>query len=278
MADNNNIFNDEYRKNFLRIADYKSLNDYLKNMDKLSKKGGKYLDMYSKDIDYLLTLNDTQYQDGGNIMNLFMRGNNKSTSSEKQQMTEVCNTEAYVNKITNITQNSYCPIVTQKTNKCDNTCVNRFSELQSISQVLSDDITCKKQSSDWIKAIRKFIDILICCGSTFSQDQYEPLRTIYFKNLSKLITNNPKFLKEAFTYLNKILQNEDNILSEDFMKQYSELRNKKHTMTQAQYITAKEKLIGDNIIKLGPSGFQTVYTSKFVEKVIYAYKKLMSTN
>lgn len=38
MSNNNNIFNDEYRRNFLKNADYKSLNDYLKNMDKLSKK------------------------------------------------------------------------------------------------------------------------------------------------------------------------------------------------------------------------------------------------
>ena len=272
MGDKNNIFNDDYRKNFLKMSDVKSLNEYLKNMEKLSKKGGKYLEMYDKDIDYLLGITDTQNQNGGNIMKLFGMGNkDKNTASEKQ-VSEVCNTEGYVNKITNITQNSFCSIVTQKTQNCDNTCVKRFDELNIIKQTLSDDMACKGKNNDWIKAISKFIDLLMCCGNLYSQDSYEPLRTIYFKDLSKIIVNNPKFLKEAFSYLNKILQNERGKLSNEFMKSYAELRNSKSSLTQSQYIAAKEQLIANFITKLGPSGFQTVYISKFVEKVIYAYK------
>jgi len=276
MGDNK-IFDDDFRKNWLKTTDYKSLNEYLKNMEKLSiKKGGKFLDMYNKDIDFLLYVNDKQYQDGGNIMQLFGLDNKtKNKSNDKQiQASEVCNTEAYINKITNITQGSYCPIITQKTNNCDNTCTNRFNELSLIKQTLLDDTSCKKKNNDWQKAVNKFIDLLMCCGNLFSQDQYEPLRNIYFKELSKIITNNPKFLKEAFSYLSKIIPNEKNKISNEFMKQYAELRNSKNKLTQSQYIDTKEKLIANSITKLGPNGFQTVYISKFVEKVINAYNNL----
>jgi hypothetical protein len=272
MADNDKIYNDDHRRTFLRNADPRSLNEYLKNMEKLSKRKPQYMEIYTKDLDFLLNVNDAQYQNGGNILNFFGGGKNNNNNSEKQA-TEVCNTEVYVNRIKNITQNSYCAITTQKTKNCDNTCDNRFNELQLIKQILVNDASCIKSGNDWIKAITKFIDIMICCGTTFSLEQYEPLRTVYFKELSKVIANNPKFTKEAYFYLNKILSNEKNRLSTDFMKAYSKLRSEKTKTTRTQYDAAKEKLIGEYIVKLGPLGFQIVYTSKFVEKVINAYKQ-----
>jgi len=275
MSNNNNIFNDEYRRNFLKNADYKSLNDYLKNMDKLSKKGGNYFDMYTKDLEYIITLNDTQFQDGGNVLNMLM---GKKTDTNKNIMSEqpVCDTEGYIGRINNITKNSYCSLVTQQTNNCNNKWTNRFNELELIKHALTNNVSCKTTNTDWIKSIRKFIDIILCCGSSFSKDEYEPLRTIYFKHITKIITHNPKFLKEAYSYLGRLLQNEKDKISEEFMKKYSELRNKKQTMSGQQYKTEKEKLIKYYIENLGINSFQTVLTSKFVEKVIHAYKKLMT--
>lgn len=269
---NNNIFNDEYRRNFLKGADYKLLNEYLKNMDRLSKKGGQYLDMYNKDIEFMLTLNDMQPQNGGGIFSLLMKQEpSKNLMSEQQ----VCNTEAYIGKINNITKNSYCSLTTQQTNNCNNTCESRFEELNLIKQALTNDASCKSYNKDWMVAIRKFVDIMLCCGTLFSKDEYEPLRTIYFKDLTKIITRNPKFLKETYVYLGKLLQNERAKLSEEFMKKYSELRKKKQTLSNQQYKDEKEKLIKSYIENLGPTGFQTVYASKFVEKVINSYKNLM---
>lgn len=273
MSNNNDIFNDEYRKNFIKKANYKSLNDYLKNMEKLSKKGGIYLEMYNKDLEFMLIQNDT-YQNGGNIFNL-LTGSKSNPNNKLMSEQPVCDTEGYIGRINSITKNSYCSLVTQQTNNCNNRCSNRFNEFESIKQALNNNISCKSNNKDWVRAIHKFVDIMLCCGNLFSKDEYEPLRTIYFKDLTKIITHNPKFLKETFSYLGKILQNERGKLSEEFMKKYLELRNKKNTFTSQQYKEEKEKLIKYYIEVLGPNGFQTVYMSKFVEKIINSYKNLM---
>lgn len=257
------IYNDETRKKYINKMSPMALNDYLKNMEKLSKKRPEFMEIYNKDLDFLLS-SPIKTQKGGNpLINLFM-GNTNSTASE------VCATETYINRINNITNNTYCPVITQKTKKCDNTCSSRFNELDNIKTVLKED--CRKKTSEWVTAVHRFIEIILCCSSLFGKAEYEPFRDVYFKDISKLIASSPKFTKESFSYMNKIMQNQKNIISEDFMKEYSELRNKKKTMTYTQHKTQKEKLIGDYITKLGQNGFQIVYTSKFVEKIIYAYK------
>jgi len=276
MSNNDKIFDDQYRENFMKVADPLSLNEYLKNMQKLSKrKGGKFLEIYNKDMAYILNLNDTVYQDGGNLGILFpgLTMSSQSGGVVTSTATEVCDTEAYIGKINNITKNSYCNIITQKTNNCDNTCESRFNELETIKKVLQPD--CRGLTQNHIKAIQKFIDIIMCCGTTFASNDYETLRTIYFKDLSKIITKNNGYLKEAFSYLSKILQNEKNKLSEAFMRDYMELRIKKVSMPRPTYKAAKEKLISDYITKLGEGGFAKVYASKLVEKVIHAYKQMM---
>lgn len=278
MSDNNKIFDDKYRENFLKTADPLSLNEYLKNMQRLSKrKGGKFQEIYNKDMSYLVNLNDTVYQDGGNLGTLFsglpMSFNSFGGGSTASAMTEVCDTEAYIGKINNITKNTYCGLTTQKTNNCNNTCEARFQELESIKKALNPD--CKGINPNHITAIHKFIDIIMCCGSVFSASDYEPLRTIYFKDLSKIITKNNIYLKEAFAYLSKILQNEKDKLSEAFMRDYVELRNKKASTPRPAHKAAKDKLIAEYITKLGEGGFAKIYASKLVEKVIHSYKKMM---
>ena len=64
------------------------------------------------------------------------------------------------------------------------------------------------------------------------------------------------------------------------MKKYSELRNKKKakTINNLQYKTEKEKIIKYYIENLGQNSFQTVLTSKFVEKIINSYKNLKTPN
>ena len=276
MSDNNRIFDDMYRENFMKTADPMSLNEYIKNMSKLAqRKGGRFMEIYNKDLDYLVNINDTQYQDGGDLSTLFSQIPKKQQVNEQHNntMTEVCDTEAYIGRINNLTKNSYCNITTQNTGICDNTCDARFQELETIKRVLNPD--CKAMNLNHVKAIRKFIDIIMCCGDLFASNEYEPLRTIYFKDLSKVITKNDAYVKEAFSYLTKILQNEKNKLSEAFMQDYAALRKAKPTTPRAQHKANKERLIGDYINRLGPEGFQKVYSSKLVEKVINSYKKMM---
>lgn len=271
----NNIFDDAFRKNFLKMADYGTLNEYLKNMEKLSKKGGRYMEMYNSDLEYLLHLNDNYFQDGGNFFGLITGQNNDSKRIMSEQ--PVCDTEGYIRKINNLAENSYCAFITQKTAKCNNSCESRLEEMNLIKQVLKNESTCQKTGKDWEMALRKFIDIIICCGELFSKDEYEVFRKVYFKEISKLIVTNPKFLLETYNYLNKVLKNEKNKISEEFMKKYSELRKRKKSeqISQQEYKKIKDELIKEYILKGGPDGFSIVYTSKIAEKIINSYKNLL---
>lgn len=276
MSNNNMIFDDNYRRTFIKNADHKSLNSYLKNMEKLSMKGGKFKEIYDKDLEYILDLNDKYYQDGGDLLGLLT----EKHTQDNRQMTEqpVCDTEGYLKRINNLTQNTYCSLTTQQTKLCDNRCVARLQELEMIKKVLYSDKDCIQTNNEWKTAIRKFIDIVLCCGETFAKPENETFRFIYFRDLSKLITSNKKFLQEAFYYLGRVLQNERNKVSDEFMRKYSEMRLKKQTMTKDQYNIMKQNLMREYIIKLDPKGFEMVYTSKLVEKVLNSYKNMMTIN
>jgi len=101
------LFDDNIRRKMISTMDFKTLNEYLKNMDRMAKrKGGKYLEIYNKDLEYTMTLTDTEYQDGGNLFSLSGIQNNNITnndsSDEEKQTTmteQVCDTEAYVQRI-----------------------------------------------------------------------------------------------------------------------------------------------------------------------------------
>ena len=240
---NNNIFDDNYRKKFIDTADYKSLNDYLKYMERLSKKGGKYLEIYNKDMDYLLNMNDTN-QTGNNILNVFMcSGSNNSNIIDNTMSEQPCDTEGYVNKINNIWS-------------------NKFNELKSIKQNLGNINT------NFSKYIKRFIDITLSINDQFDQSDYYQL-SIHLSELIKITTHDDKYLREAFMYLGKALNNNKDKLSDEFMKKCAELRSKKQIIGKTQYKLTKEKLVNDYIIKIG---FQSVYVSKLVEKVINMYK------
>lgn len=247
MTDNNKIFDDKYRENFLRTANPLALNDYLKNMQRLSKKGGKYLEMYNKDMIYLLDLNDTVFQDEGNMGTIF------STAPQSQNIAteQPQNTEVYIGRLTNITEKTIpapqSPFITIK-----NILLNPNSSLE-----------------DKNKAINNFIDNLMNNNSVFIQE-YNETTIKQIKELSNIIAKNIELMKYAFMYLTKVLQTSRNKVSEDFMKSYMELRNNKSLPT---YNTLKDKLMKEYISKVGT---EKVYTSKFVEKVINSFKQAKS--
>ncbi len=247
---NNNILDDNYRKKFIDTADYKSLNDYLKYMERLSKKGGKYLEIYTKDMDYLLNITDLDNPPNNNVLNIFMcckpnNSNNSNNSNvEDNIMSEQpCDTEGYVNKINNI-------------------CLNNFNELKSIKQNLG------YINTDFSKYTKRFIDITLSINDLFNQSDYSQL-AIHLNELVKIITHDDKCLREAFMYLGKALNSKKDNLSDEFMKKCAELRSKKQIIGKKQYNSVKNKMISDYIIKIG---FQSVYISKLVEKVISVYK------
>jgi hypothetical protein len=267
----NNIFNTEYRRGFIKSTDINKLNVYFKNLQKLSLKGGKYLEIYNDDIEFMNQLDEDVIQIGGNLLDRFFL-KKEEACGKPQKNQPICDTETYLTRLNNITQNSYCSIVTQQNNICDNRCKNRFQEIELIYNVLSDRNTCNK-NNDWIKAIRKYIDILICCSDEYSKPEYESFRTVYLKGIASVILETPIFLKEAYNYLCKILNNEKNKISEDFMREYRGLRKLKMQIHPKEYNDKKTELIKKYIQKLGPNGVGIVYASKVSEKIAELYRK-----
>lgn len=106
MSNQNNMFNKDVRRKFLSKADPDSLNEYLKHLEKLSLKGGKYLEIYNEDMWYLSDIIDSSYDDifqkGGNIFNMFTGNKINNKKAEKQQLTENYDTEARIDRINNI--------------------------------------------------------------------------------------------------------------------------------------------------------------------------------
>jgi len=259
----NNIYDDNYRKNFLKKADFKALNDYLKNLEKLAhKKGGRYLDMYNKDLEFLVVMNDKIYQDNEeNHTNLLFGG-----SSVLYTMTEqgICDTEGYLNKIHNITQNL--------------TSINKFNELESIKKILINETTSPLNvpNNDWINAIQRFMDILFSYNKLFTADEHEPFKILYLKEITKLIVDNKKFVKEALVYFDKLIKTDKHKISKELITKISELRNKKNNITKDEYTIEKENLIQNAIKKFN---YEITYPSQFLEKIMSSYKnKNLSNN
>lgn len=267
---NNNIYNENYRKNFLKNADFKSLNSYLNNMEKLSKKkGGEYLEMYNKDIEFLLALNDKQ-QDEANLFNM-LGGNNKIEYNNNYTLTEytVCNTEGYINKLNNITQNASKYLGVMMT-EADPGTKNILNELENIKNTLIEETFYEKSDKKWMDAIKRYINILINANNYFSEDEHDIIRSTYFKEIPKFIISNRKFVKESFLYLTKIINNNPSKISKDYVKEFAELRAQKGNLSKEEYIQKKEDMI-EKFIKKG--GFGLTITSKFVERLIESYKK-----
>jgi hypothetical protein len=241
---NNNILDDEYRRNFIKSADGKSLNDYLKNIERLSKKGGVYLEIYNKDIDFILTLNDTIFQDGGSIFNLVNEKKEDDENENKNNATmteQVCDTEGYIKRIDNI---------------INKTSSQKVQELSIIKQHLTNNQNNK------MSIIQRFVDIVKNTDNSLTQEEFNLI-----KQIINIIASNKNYMKNAYTYMGKVL--DKNKISEEFIKKLSELRNNKANLTKIQYNKEKENLLKNYVKKYG---FNSICVSKLVEKIIYAYK------
>lgn len=249
---NNELFNADYRKNLLKSFDVISLNEYLKYMEKLSKKGDMYLQMYNEDIDFLLNMNNEQNpQDTFNLL-MF-----KPTSKTGIMTENINNTEGIFNKLKSITDK----IIE----------INKIDELKDIMKLLKKENDVQNSVNNWISQIRKYCDIVINCESILLGNDMNLFRNIYFKEILRIISHNPKFSKETFNYLFNNLKNEKHKLSYEIIQKCAELRSKKGQMTLAQYKTEKGKLME---IFIKNKGLTVVYVSKLVEKMIRIQKKI----
>ena len=117
---NDNIFNKDYRRKFISRADSNRLNDYLKNLEKLSiKKGGKYTEIYNDDLNFLMDMMDEMEkkdvisQSGGHLLNMFVginiKPSKKLNSKNNVEESEMQDTETYISRINKITSPNNIP-------------------------------------------------------------------------------------------------------------------------------------------------------------------------
>lgn len=243
---NDKLFDDNSRMKLISTMDFKTLNEYIKNMDRIAKrKGGKYLEIYNKDLDYIMSLNDTEYQDGGNLFSLFGTNNKKNNDDddddEKQvTMTEqVCDTEGYVQRINNI--------------------MNKAPQKETDLVKLKNTLTTTKNKA----LVQKFIDIVKSVDNTLTQKEYNLI-----KDITKTIVNDKVSLKDAFEYMGKVL--DKSAVSQELVQKLSILRTQKSKLGKQQYNNEKDQLIKKYIKDLG---FKNVCISKLTEKIIYVCRK-----
>lgn len=235
---NSKIYDDNYRRKFLDTASIIELNKYIKNIEALAKKkGGIYLEMYNKDMEYLTNFDDDISTPNiqSNCLGLFMKCDE---SENNNLLTEVCNTEAYVNNIEDI-------------------CEAKFTELENLGNIIlkPQKIKDKKLLTN---SIQQYIDIVCTCDSFEQKDRPKLCRI--FRKIGNGIIQERELTILSYKYFGELLKANKCHVSEEFIKEYSDTRSKNN-------ITKVDK---DNIVQeyIKTKGFQVICTSRLIESVI----------
>jgi len=249
----NKIFDDKYRMVFIRNADFKTLNEYLKNMERLSKKGGKYLEIYNKDMEYLL--NNDILNSGPDAMSIFF-GNNLEI--------DIGDTETNIQQINKITQNTVTKNKVEKNNIVRN--LNELSQIEICIRNEYDNYT----EQNIRKSTKNFVDIVMSCSTMISDDESKKNFINCFKIIASLIRDNKIAVKEGYKVFSIILSKNKNRVAIDFIKNLKSLHNGKNKISVEQYNQQKYDLI-DNAINI--YGLDITLSSILFQKIYNEYKK-----
>lgn len=251
------IFDNNYRITFIQNADFKTLNEYLKNMERLSKKGGKFLELYNKDVEYLL--NHDIFDSGPDALNLFF-----ATDSE----VAIGDTETNIQHINKITQNTINKNAPTNT-KIKNNIVQKLNELNKIEICIRDEYDQYNDQS--IKnSVRNFINIIMSCSLMVSDGESKQNLMYYFKIITSLIKDNKIAIEEGYKYFSGILKKNNSKIIIDFIKKSKVLRNDKNKIPYQQYKKQKNDLIQDSISLYG---IDNILTSILFNKIYTEHKK-----
>lgn len=239
---NERLFDNNYRKMFIKNADFKTLNEYLKGMEKLSKKGGKYLEIYNADIEFLL--DDDIFPTDTISLNIFF--GNQSTNNFSHTETSICDTETNIKYINKIIDNP--------------TVQNHSNVLNKIEYDLRHDKNIKY-------IIKKFMDIVVSCSSITSLNEQQLQE--YFKNITSLVKDNKTAIYEGYKYFDVVLKKHKKKIIIDFIKQISVLKNNKNN--NLNYKLEKDILIQNSC---DIYGFESIMTTILFNKIYNAYKQM----
>lgn len=244
------FFDDNYRKNWIKKADFKTLNNYLKSMEKLSKKDAKYLEIYNKDMDFLI--NDDIFEKVNEDM-LF----------NIQTETFIGNTETNIKNINKMMDN----------NACSDKCKNKFVELNHIEICIRNEHENAYNERNVRSATKNFIDIIMTCSDMATTDEHMGNLLYYFKIISSLMKDDKIAIKEGYKYFSYILKKNQNKINIDFIKKLNLVRNKKQSMlnNHAGYKQEKDNLINTNIDLYG---IENILTTILFNKIYNEYKNI----
>ncbi len=248
---NERLFDNKYRKEFIKNADFNVLNSYLKGMEKLSKKGGKYLEMYNDDIEYLL--DESIFPTDTNSLNMFFGSNTSNSNRSMNTESAMCDTETNIKHI-----NKIIGSIPQK---------NYFDELNKIDNNIRGDRDIKE-------TLKNFINIVVTCSTIHNLDEYQIEH--FFKTITSLIKDNKAAIYEGYKYFNTVLKTHKKKIIIDFIKKMSVLKDKKNNdPTFSTYKIEKEILIQNSC---DIYGFESVMATILFNKIYNAYNKMQKNN
>lgn len=261
-----------YRINFIKNADFRTLNKYLKNLETLSKKGGQYLKMYNEDMDYILNNDNNNEETEQETINIFFGNAHNNTDLS------ICNnTEMIMHNINQITQNVMMknPNNTQQQNQH-----SIFAKQQSVTDDLHKIEQCinlynmsfdnnKSNEKSVRESIRLLINIVLRC-SKCDDDDMTTLRD-HIKIIMSLIKDNKIAIVEGHKYFGSKLQNHKNKIIIKLLQDLLALKNKKNNMNYDLYKQTKNNLIQESIKN---NGIENTLTSLLFSCIYNAYKKI----
>lgn len=240
----NNIDDINSRRNFIKNASHKQLNDYLKMLEKLSKKGGKYLEIYNADIQFILDMSDNEIASGSSLLGNFTRN---PTDSEVPLNTVMC-----LNKINNMTQSAQ--------HKWDNEIVR----LNTIKSAINSDKS--------IDGINNFVGFIFEMGSNkngiFNSDIYKDIEEAYFKPIITEIIKSRTRISHIYKIFSKLDKAHSQYVDNNFVVKYTKFKATK--TTDPNYKENKQKFNKLNDQMLGTFSF---FVSCLVGKILINYKR-----
>jgi hypothetical protein len=245
----NKFYDDNYRRKFIRQADFKTLNNYLFMMEKMSKKSGKILEIYNKDVEFLVN-ND-----------IFEKVSDDVLFSNQSDI-YLGNTETNIKNINKLIDNN-----NDKYN-------NNFIELNNIEICIRNENNNAYNDRNVRMAAKRFIEIIMGCSSMVNNNE-ELLNSImyYFKTITSLIKDDKVAIKECYSFFSIILKKDKSKIIMDFMKKLNNLRNKKKDMKDKPELYKQEKniLIQTNIDLYG---LESILTTILFDKIYKEFKKI----
>lgn len=243
----NHIDDINSRRNFIKNASHKQLNEYLKTIEKLSKKGGKYLEIYNADIQFILEMSDNEISNGSSLLGNFTRN---PLDSEVP-----LNTEMYVNKINDMTQNIQ--------HKWD----NEIIKLNTIKSSITNDKS--------VDSINKFVEFIFEMGihknDFFKSDMYKDIEEAYFKPIINDIIKSRTKISHIYKIFAKLDKSYSHHVNNDFVAKLVKFKLSKET--DKNYKENKQQFYQTSEQKLGVFTF---FISCIVAKILVNYKKYMA--